>query len=587
MVPERAFDRVSVTILFLDVVESVRIMEADEAEAVERWLQLAKAIEVQIVEPSGGRVVKRTGDGMLLEFATARNAVAAALGIRELAVLQNTRLAPDRRLVLRFSIATGEAIRTDDDLYGHMVNTASRLLQLAGPNEIVVAEATRDQLSDGLDADIEDLGKCYLRHVAEPLRAFRLGPTAPCGSAPPAASPDLRATIAVIPFVPRTPGAAPPAIGEIIAEEVIRGLGAMPGLAVLSRLSTTGFADRPLRADQAGAALGADYIVHGRIALAENQLHLSTELVDTGTGCSIWTDRLVSPVNELFEPGGEMIAELVYRIASSLAANQLESIDSSPLPTLKSYTLLLGAVTLLHRLSRSDFELALRMLEELSKRYPRQAIPLAWLADWHVMHVNQGWSTEPDRDAGLADIASRRALEANPRSALALTMRGSVDANLLRRLDDAEAHYNSAISRNPSEPFARLLRAALYAFTDRGAAAVEDVREALRLSPYDPHRFLYESIAASAHLTAGHDAEALLFAKRSLRRNRAHASSLRVKSVAEWRLGHEEAARSTVSELLRLVPGFTLSGYEARSPNTGSRIGRDIVMILRYCGVPA
>lgn len=582
-----AFDHVSVSILFIDVVESVRLIEVDEIEAIKHWLQLATAIEARIVRENGGRIVKQTGDGMLLEFSTARDAVAAALSIRELAEFHNKDVIRDRRLVLRFSIATGDALRTEHDLYGHTVNTAARLMQVGEPNEIIVSEATRDQLSDGLDADIEDLGECFLRHVSEPMRAFRLGPPATGGFSPAAPSADLRATIAVIPFLPRTSGAELAMIGEVIAEEAIRGLGATTCVAVLSRLSTTRFADRPLQAEKAGAALRADYVVHGRFGLHGDQLQVSAELVEIRSGRSIWTDRLVGSVDELFDQDGEMIRGLVYGISSSLATSQLENVRSSPLPTLKAYSLLLGAVTLLHRLSRSDFEFALRMLEELTGRYPRQAVPLAWLADWYVMRVNQGWSTDPDRDAGLAERASRRAVQANPDSALALTMRGSVEVNLLRRLEDAEGHYNSAISLNPSEPLALLFRAALYAFTDRGGAAVGDAYEALRLSPYDPHRFLYESIAASAHLTAGQDAEALLFAKRSLRRNRAHASSLRVKAVAEWRLGQEDAARSTVSELLRLVPGFTLSGYEARSPNTGSSIGRDIVRILRYCGVPA
>ncbi|MEM9012100.1 MAG: adenylate/guanylate cyclase domain-containing protein [Pseudomonadota bacterium] len=580
------FDQLEATVLFIDMVESVRLIELDDVGTVRRWLALSQAITADLAGPLGGRLVKRTGDGMLLEFPTAHDAVDAAMRIRTHAAAQNEGLDPDLHLVLRFGASTGPVLRTRHDLYGKCVNLAARLMQIARPDEIVVSEATRDQLADGLDAEIEDLGECFLRNVPDPIRAFRLGPPgeSPMPRLAPAA--DFAATLAVLPFAPRRQSHPRDMLGEIIAEEAIWGLSSMPGLSVLSRLSTTAVAARRMPVDAAATALGADYVVHGSYDVDGKGLALMVELVDVAKGTVVWADRLTGSLEGFFDPEGGFTVDLVYRIASAIVSTEIERARGAQMPTLKAYTLILGAVALMHRLSRSDFYYARLLLEELAHRHPRQSLPLAWLADWHVMQVNQGWSQDPARDAGLAESAGKRALEADPDSALAMTMCGSVSTNLLRRLDDAERFYDDALALNPSEALARLFRAALYAFTDRGGAAVADAEEALRLSPYDPHRFLYESIAASAHLTAGDNAEALRLTERSLRRNRAHASSLRVKAVAEWRLGREETAQQTVDELMRLVPGFTVSGYRRRSPNADSAVGRDIAEILQNCGAP-
>ena len=583
----RGFDRIETTALFVDVVESVRLIEGDEEDAVGRWLRLVAAIRARLLTGIDGRVVKSSGDGLLMEFAHARDAAATALRIRALARRRNARVGDARRLRLRFGAATGAALRTPDDLYGHCVNVAARLMQIAGPDEIVVAEATRDRLSDGIDAEIEDLGVCHLRHVSTPQRAFRVGPPGEPSLAPAPAAADLRTAVAVMPLGPRRVEPELRMLGEVVAEEAIRGLSGAPGIAAISRLSTSAAAGRGLSAAELSERLGADYLVHGSFDAGGESLRVIAELVEARSGRVVWAEVFEGPVAGLFERRGDLVAALVERIAGGIVANELEHARRAPMPTLKAYTLLLGAVTLLHRLSRRDFDFARRLLEALVDRCPRQSLPLAWLADWHVMRVNQGWSDAPDRDAWLASEAVRRALDADPGCPLAMTVDGAVKTNLLRRPDEAEASYDAAVAQDPSQPLARLLRAALMAFTDRGEAAVADAREALRLSPYDPHRFLFESISASAHLTAGDDAAALALAERSLRRNRAHASSLRVKAVAEWRLGREAEARETVAELMRLAPGFTLSTYAARSPNAGSRVGAEIVDVLRRCGAPA
>ena len=269
-----------------------------------------------------------------------------------------------------------------------------------------------------------------------------------------------------------------------------------------------------------------------------------------------------------------------------MLSRELQRAQSEPLPTLKSYTLLLGAIALMHRLSWTDFEQARKLLEALIERVPRHAIALAWLAKWHVLRVWQGWSSDPQQDAQLALRCTRRALNADPQCSLALAVDGFVHTNLLKRLDIAQERYELALMSNPNDPLAWSLRGALHAFMDNGQQAVNCTRRALRLSPIDPHRYFYDSLAASACISARLYDSALRLAKRSLRANRNHASTLRVMAVAQWQLGLTDEARRTLQDLMKLEPTLTVSGWLDRSPSAPFRIGQEFAAVLRLIGVP-
>jgi adenylate cyclase len=265
----------------------------------------------------------------------------------------------------------------------------------------------------------------------------------------------------------------------------------------------------------------------------------------------------------------------------------LQRARSQSLPTLKSYTLLLGAIALMHRLSLHDFEQARHLLQILIDRATRQPIPLAWLANWHVLRVQQGWSGDQHQDSCMALECTRRALDSDPNCSLALAIDGFVHTNLLKRLDIAQERYDLALAANPNNSLAWLLKGTLHAFMDEGDKAVEYTEMALKLSPLDPQRYFYDSLAASAHLTAGHYDSALELAQRSLRANRSHTSTLRVMTVAQWQLGHRDEARKTTQELLKLEPELTIAGYLRRAPSAAFDIGREIADVLGKAGVPS
>jgi adenylate cyclase len=582
-----ALPRFTKVLLVMDVVESVRLMQENESEAVLQWRMLAGQVD-DVVPKHEGRVLKSLGDGLMLEFGTAQGCVHAAFEIQHRSRSLNRALAPRRQLHLRMGAHIAEFVADDRDIYGADVNLASRLTTLAGPGELVVSAELRDRLAPSVDADIEDLGGCYLKHLSEPVRAYRVGPPGqqPITDLVQAVQLDLRPTIAVIPFSIRSGEPGHEMLGEALADEVIAALSRTSELHVISRLSTTVFRGRNDAVDDIRAHLGASYILSGVCRAQGTQLALFVELIDSKSHNIVWADSLKGQVHGLFASDDELIPRLVAAISSSVMTNELGRAQRNALPTLEGYTLLLSAISLMHRNSRADFERSRQMLEHLVDRSRRHPAPYAWLAKWHVLLVQQGWSEDREAEAGRALDCTKRALENDPDSSLGLTVEGFVRTNLMKDLEGAARSYQAALQINPNESLAWLLTGTLNAFQGNGADAMEASERALRLSPLDPMRYFYDSLAASSAITAGQYDRAIELAKRSLRANRTHTSTYRALAIAQSLSGQDEEARATVRRLLELEPSFTVARFLARTPATGALASKVADALLR-AGVPA
>jgi TolB-like protein/class 3 adenylate cyclase/Tfp pilus assembly protein PilF len=575
-------------LLVMDVVESVRIMEEDQDDFVRRWQQLVRQAEQQILPQHGGRIVKSLGDGLMLEFASAQGGVKAAFALQHFSQQGNARLTPPRQMHLRIGGHLASFVADQHDIYGTDVNLTARLCTLAGPNEIVISAELRDQLVPMLDADVDDMGECYLKHIERPVRAYRIAPPGghPLVDTGNAVRLDLRPAIAVIPFAMRSAEAGHEMLGEALADEVIAALSRTSELHVISRLSTTVFRERHEAVDNIRSHLGASYILSGTCRSMGSQIALFVELIDAKTGHVVWAENLKSEVHGLFATDDELIGRLVAAVSSSVMSQELERVRGQALPTLEGYTLLLGAVALMHRTAFSEFDRARQMLEHLIDRSRRHPVPHAWLAKWHVLRVQQGWSEDPAREAMQALDCAKRALDHDPHCALALTVDGFAHTNLLRKLDVGAQRYDQALSINPNDSLACLLKGTLHAFKGEGALAMAQTEKALALSPLDPLRYFYDSLAATAALSASEFARASELAQRSRRANRTHTSTLRALIIAEVELDRLESAQSAMRELLQLDPSFTVSGFLSRSPSNQSAFGLRCAQAFRMAGVP-
>lgn len=579
--------RVVRTVLFVDVVESVRLIQQDEEGAVRRWRSFVDHVVHRLLPGHEGRLVKSLGDGLMLEFPRVQSAVGVAFAMQEASARNNEGVRPEQRMLLRIGIHISPLIADDLDLYGHGVNLAARLTTLAGPGEIVVSADVRDQLTPALDADIEDLGECYLKHVQQSVRAFRLGePGERPVIEPGNVADDLRATIAVIPFRPRTLRPSDDVFGQLIADEVISALSHSPEVNVVSRLSTTAFQGRAVRLDEVKAYLRADYVASGSYHVDGDRVTLKAELAETRSMDVVWTQTLKGSVKGIVSGDDPLPGRLVSEACSAMMVRELQRTQGKAPQSLESRTLLLASISLMHRISPIAFQRSQQMLQALIDRSPRLAAPYAWLAKWHVLRVTQGWSEDVQADGMAALENTKRALDRDATSSLAMTVEGQVNTYVLKRLDVGERLYAQALQANPNDSLAWLLKGTLHAFRDEGKEAVRQTRHALKLSPLDPLRFYFDALAATAALSAGQYQRALQLAEQSYRLNRTHASTLRSMITALWSLDREAEARSVAVELLKLDPTYCVQKFIERSPAAPYQFGRTVAAALEAAGIP-
>ena len=553
-------------VLVVDLVESVRLMAANEAEVVGHWHRFMQHAQHSVLPHRQGRLVKSLGDGLLAEFSRAADAVAAAFDLHRFFDDVNADRPADRRLLLRAGLHSSHLYVDSLDVYGHGVNLAARVATLAGPGETVVTANVRDAVVDGVDGELEDMGESYLKHWPEPVRTWRVWPARREGgvtfkpSLPPAQE-DLRPTIAVIPFDCRAGLDEHQVIGELIADGVIAQLSRSRQMRVISRLSTTAFRGRGAQLSDIQAHLSAGYVLSGSYSMVGDRLVVMAELSDARRSDVVWADRLMGSVGDLLAVDSELIQALTDRASAAVIENTVQRATVLPLPQLDSNALLLGGIALMHRSTARDLERSRELLDAVTERHRRVATPWAWMAKWHILNIIQGRSANaPGEFRQAIDIADR-ALDLEPHSSLALAIKGHVQCHLGTRLDESRQLLLQATEANPNDHTAWLYAGFWSTMWGDPADAVRESERALELSPLDPQRFFIEMLVAHSYLHAHQLDKAIAMCKQSLRRNRYYLGSLRALITAQVESGDMDAARESCSLLQSLQPDLTITRF--------------------------
>lgn len=575
-------------IVVVDVVESVRLMEFDEAGVINRWRQVVNEIRHQLLPLHGGRLVRSLGDGLLLEFETVPAAVSAALALKGCTAPVNLSHAPQDWIRLRTGVHVGDVVSDDLDIYGQDVNLTQRIMTLAQPDEVAASAGVVDQLVLGLDADVEDLGLCHFKNLSQPIHAYRLrrAGEAPLRN-PVSAAGTLLPRIAVVPFHGRGVSALQATLGDAVADSVIARLSTSGRLRVISRLSTAVMRSRAKSTAEIGQLLRVAYVVSGTFQLNDTELHLRAELADARTDEVVWVQELRCELAELLQPDAALINQLAVSVADAVSAGELRRVRALPVPSLEGFSLMLGATMLMHRASPQDFARAGDLLEHLIERHPRAPEPRAWMAKWYVLRVSRGVVQDMAAEAALALEHTHRALDTSPDCSMALAAEGFVHCHMLRDLDTADQRLDEALRLNPSDALAWIFRCAVQSFRGAGDEAMAAGERAISLSPLDPMRHYYDALASTAALSAGHLVRAAALATRSLQVNRNHLPTLRTLAIAQVELGELDQARMTVRRVMDIEPGFTIGRYLSRVPRGGEALRQRYAQALQEAGVPA
>lgn len=585
---ERVTRRLS-AVLFVDLIDSVRLIQADSEGTVARWRDFVAAASREDLPVARGRMVKHTGDGMLLEFESVVDGVGCALAMQARIERSNPGLAPERQLHLRMGAHVADVIVDDIDLYGDGVNLAARLMVLGGPGEIVISSVVRDQLSDGLGLTVEDLGERNLKGMQRPVRAFRAWPAAAAASHSAADRRRRlgdRPSIAVLPFRTHPSAGAHDFLGDVLAEELIGHLSRLTDLFVISRLSTTPFRDRLYEPRDVGEVLGVRYVLSGSILVTGTNIQVMAELTEADVGQVIWSERFRGTVSDLFDMLEAMAPDIAKRVVPHVRQRELQRARSKGIETLTAYERMLRGVDHFHRSSREDLEESRRMLEAAIRSEPSYAVPYAWLAHWYVRRIGQGWTDDATGDAAEARRLSAEAMARDDTSPLVLTVRGLVAGYLDKDLQASIGLFDRALEINPSEVSAWGWSTGAYAWLGDGAEAMRRSHRAMDLSPFDPRMNTFTTTAAMAHIVGGQYDKAIELCRWSLRLNRMFASTHRSLVISLVLGGHVEEASKAAAELLALEPVLTVERFRERYPGNRSAHVDLMCEALATAGIP-
>ncbi len=609
--PALEVHRVRCAIVVVDVVESVRLMQAHEADVIDRWRRFVGEIRAQVLPQHGGRLVKSLGDAMLLAFTSVRPAAAATFEIQRRMAPYNAGRAPDAAMQLRAGAHVASVVVDELDIYGTGVNTAARVASLAAPGEFVVTVEFCDELLRGVDAEVEDLGDCWVKHLDAALHCWRIAPprtsaTVPAmpraADAPPQPSAEqaaaesatrgaadvMMARLGVMPLAVMGLQPQEASAGHLIADNLTARLSRSAGLRVISRLSMAALAGRDLVVPEIAQRVGVQYVVAGSVmGRGASRWRVQLEMADGRDGAVLWTHSEDVPPSSLLMPDDDYTAAMADQLVSAMASHQLLRLATNNLPSLQSYSLQLAGLQLMHRAARGDFERARAVLETLVERHPRAPVPRAWMSQWWVLRTTRGLAGSPRDEAVQALSHTRSALQTDPACALALATQGFVECHMLRDLDAAEDSLERAITANPNEPLAWLYRSVVHGFRGQGEEAYRTAATATSLSPLDPQRHYFDALACSAAVTSGRLTECIELARRALQVNRNHLPTLRALTVALAESGDLDAARETGRQLLALAPEFTIRSYIDTAPKGSEATRRRFGEAFRLADLPA
>ena len=310
-------------ILAADVAGYSRLMERDEAGTLETLKSRRRNILAPLLIEHHGRIVKLMGDGALVEFASAVNAVQCAANLQRRMDEANAGLAEDRRILLRIGINLGDVIVEGGDLYGESVNIAARLQAMATPGGICLSETMVDQVRNKVNVSFEDLGERKLKNLDRPVRAYRIDaivnelkrPSEMSGS--PVAESPAGASVAVLPFVNLSGDAEQNYFSDGITEDILAGLSRFRQLFVIARNSSFRYRDQPLDVRQVARELGVRFIVEGSVRKVGMHLRVTVQLVEAATGNHLWAEKFDRELQDIFAVQDEITQSIVASIAGS------------------------------------------------------------------------------------------------------------------------------------------------------------------------------------------------------------------------------------------------------------------------------
>jgi len=547
-------------IMATDVVGYSRLIQSDEAGTLAALSGMRTAIEDQI-RRYRGRIANTAGDSVLAEFASAVEAVSCAIAVQQALERGQT----EGNIQVRIGIHMGDVVSKNGDLFGTAVNIAARLEGIAQPGGIVMSSAVRDDVVGKLSASFADLGMKTLKNIEQPVRVFSLSGTSSTSSvghrgvSPPL--PD-KPSIAVLPFENLSGDREQEYFADGIVEEIITALSRFRGLFVIARNSSFAYKGRAVDVKQVGRELGVRYILEGSVRKAANRVRISGQLIDTGTGAHLWAERFEGALEDIFDLQDQVTASAVGAIAPKLEQAEIERARRKPTESLDAYDYFLRGMAGLHLWTKDSAEEALMHFYRAIDLDPSFAAAYGMAARCFCQRKANGWMRDRLQESAETVRLARLATELGREDAVALIGAGFSLAYIGGDVEEGDALIEQGLILNPNLAWAWYISGWVKIYRGEPQIAIDRATRAMRLSPYDTHRFNMLSVVAFGHLLSGRFAEAVSAAEMAVRERSTHISAWRALAASCALCGRIEQAHKAMMRLRELDPMLRVSNLQ-------------------------
>jgi adenylate cyclase len=583
MAEERTQQRRLVAILAADVVGYSRLMEANEAGTLAALKSRRKDILDPLVTKHQGRVFKTTGDGVLVEFASAVNAVQCAVELQRGMAAANDGEHEDRHITLRIGLNLGDVMVEGGDLYGDGVNIAARLETIAAPGGICISAKLRDEIGRKLDLALDDLGEQVLKNITSPVRAYRIWPdTASLPVRPNLALPN-KPSIAILPFQNMSDDPEQEYFAAGIADDIITDLSKISGLFVIARNSSFTYRGKVCKSADVCRDLGVRYLLEGSVRRSGNRVRVTAQLIDGQDGGHMWSERFDRELTDIFVVQDEITRHIVAALAVRLLPDEGQRLALDRTVGIEAYDFFLRGVHQVYLATKDSNAEARILLERAITLNPDWARPYANLSHNYLFAYVNGWDVS-------AEPALQRAYELALQSI-------SLDG------DDPEVHWNlglihlwrrehdlaiaaerTVVARYPSFATGHAALGSALNYAGRSKEGIEPILTAMRLDPYYSDHWLH-SLAISYFGIGRYEEAETTLRRRIIRRPDTDISRVLL-AACLGHLGRFEEAISNWREALRYNPSYSLVQKRETLPYKNPQDFERIVEGLRKAGLP-
>jgi adenylate cyclase len=543
-----------------------------------------------LVTKHGGRLVKSTGDGVLLEFPSVVDAVECCVAVQEVLAQRNEGVREDRRMLFRIGINLGDILIEGEDILGDGVNVAARLEGIAEPGGICISASAYDQVRGKVAVDFADLGERMLKNIDRPVRVYATKSTAGEGSGTVKASKPLplpdRPSIAVLPFQNMSGDAEQEYFADGIVEDIITALARFKLLFVIARNSSFTYKGKPIDIKQVGRELGVRYVLEGSVRRAGIKVRITGQLIDASSGTHLWADHFDGILEDIFDLQDRVTGKVVAAIAPKVQQAELERSTRKPTESLEAYDYYLRGLALHPKPTKEGIEEALRLFSKAIELDPNFAAPYAAATRCYSTRRAFGWETDLEWEAEETSRLIQRATALGSDDAFVLGLCGFQTFYVLGDVEGGAALLERARSLNPNLAILWGGGGLINACLGQPDVGIKQMEYAMRLSPFDPSMGLWQNGTALAHFIDGRYEDAVRWATMSLRDGGVIGNTLTTLAAGQALLGRTDEARKAVARLQSVHPNWRISNLPDLRLIRRAEDREKFIEGLRLAGLP-